>query len=613
MKLSVIIINHQASALLLRCLDHTERALEQVPGPTEVLVIDNASTGEVPSLVRERHPAVRVVEEETNTGFSPAVVRGLAFTTGEWVALVNNDADVEPDALRLMLEAGSADGSIGSVAAQVRFRATPEVVNSAGISVDRLGVAWERLAGRPGYEGDGASRNVFGPTACVALYRRAALDAVGGFDSAFFAYYEDVDVAWRLRAAGWRSVYEARALALHRGSATSSEGSPFKYWLVGRNRIRLLAKNATRRQLARYGPAMVLYDLAYVLFAGATDKTLAPVRGRIAGYRAWKGARVVGAPTRARVPLAPATAGWIGALGQWRGYRRGRSDRGETTADLPIPLTHVTRASTPYELALKWVHDRVQSLGAPSVVIEVVARAPRRAYELLSPQGREIRATRRTLARRFLKGEGLEIGALHLPLRMPRSARVRYVDRMSVADLRNHYPELAAWDVVDVDIIDDGEKLTTISDGSVDFVVANHLIEHTEDPIATLENHLRVLRPGGVLFMAVPDKRHTFDADRSVTALRHIIDDYHEGPSASREDHYAEWVREVEQLPEKQILQRAQELEQRDFSIHFHVWTPDAFAELLVHCATQEGLPLEIEALQPARHEFITILRKRAG
>jgi GT2 family glycosyltransferase len=321
--LSVVVVNFRARDLLLDCLAHIERALAAVAGEIELIVVENASTGEVPRLVRERHPRALVIEERENTGFAPAVARGIEHARGAWVALVNNDANVAPDALRSLLEAGEADPAIGSVAAQVRFAARPDVINSAGIEVDRLGVAWERLAGAPAAAGDAAPREVFGATACVALYRRAMLEDIGGFDPAFFAYLEDVDVAWRARAAGWRCVYERRALAHHHGSATSREGSAFKYRLVGRNRMRLLAKNATTGQLVRYGPLILLYDLAYVAFAALTDRTLAPLLGRVEGLRGWRGARAAGAATRAPAPLAAPNAGWRGALGQWSGYRRG--------------------------------------------------------------------------------------------------------------------------------------------------------------------------------------------------------------------------------------------------------------------------------------------------
>jgi GT2 family glycosyltransferase len=321
MKVSVIVVNHRARELLLECLAHAEAALEGLDG--ELILIENASDGETAALVREHHPSVTVFEERENTGFAPAVARGIAAARGEWIALVNNDANLDAGALRALLTAGEADPRIGAVAAQIRFREQPGVLNSAGLVVDRLGVAFERLAGAPAAAGAGAPREVFGATACVALYRRAMLDAIGGFDASFFAYLEDVDVAWRARAAGWRAVYEPAALALHRGSASSREGSPFKYRLVGRNRVRVLAKNATTAQLLRYGPLMLAFDAAYVLYAGLSDRTLAPLLGRLDGLREWRRYRAAGAATRGPAPLAPALAGVRGALGMKRGYRRG--------------------------------------------------------------------------------------------------------------------------------------------------------------------------------------------------------------------------------------------------------------------------------------------------
>jgi GT2 family glycosyltransferase len=164
-----------------------------------------------------------------------------------------------------------------------------------------------------------APAEVLGATACVALYRRAMLDAVGGFDASFFAYQEDADVAWRARMGGWRCRYEPLALAWHHGSATSREGTDFKYRLVGRNRVRMIAKNASRGQLARHAPGMLAYDLAYVLFVLVTDRSLAPLQGRVRGLREWRHYRAAG--ERTRRPVALERGGWRAALRQRSAYR----------------------------------------------------------------------------------------------------------------------------------------------------------------------------------------------------------------------------------------------------------------------------------------------------
>jgi predicted SAM-dependent methyltransferase len=220
------------------------------------------------------------------------------------------------------------------------------------------------------------------------------------------------------------------------------------------------------------------------------------------------------------------------------------------------------------------------------------------------------RLRRRHISRLYLRGEGLEIGALHRPLRVPASVSVRYVDRMDVADLRAHYPELRKAHLVDVDIIDDGETLGSQADASADFIIANHFIEHTQDPIGTIANHLRVLRPGGVLYLAVPDRRHTFDVDRTPTPVDHIMRDHRDGPAWSRPIHQEEWARLVEKVAPEGVAERVRWLEDHDYSIHFHVWNPDEFRLLLEFARDHEHLPFTIEQVARNGHEFIAILRR---
>jgi SAM-dependent methyltransferase len=225
------------------------------------------------------------------------------------------------------------------------------------------------------------------------------------------------------------------------------------------------------------------------------------------------------------------------------------------------------------------------------------------------PRALRFRATRLRIARAYLAGHGLEIGALHRPLPLPAGAIVRYVDRMDSDALRAHYPELSKEPLVNVDIIDDGETLGTQPDCSADFIIANHFIEHTEDPLGTLASHLRVLKPGGILYLAVPDRRRTFDSDRPPTPLEHVIQDHRDGPAWSRADHLEEWARLVDKVPVTEIPARVRVLDETAYSIHFHVWTPAEFTILLEH-ARHDGLPFEVEKLQSNDHEFIAILRR---
>lgn len=316
--LSIVVIAYRQREALGECLDSCLAAAGRVDGGAELIVVDN---GDLAGFVRERAPQAHVIEPGRNLGFAGGVNRGIEAAGGEWVALVNDDASLEPDALARMLAAGAGDARVGAVAAQVRFQSDPGLVNSAGIDVDTLGVATERLAGRPVAEA-GHAGEIFGASGCVALYRMAMLRELGGLDERFFAYLEDVDLAWRARAAGWSCVYEPRAVAHHRGSASSGEGSSRKYFLVGRNRMRLLARNATAGQLLWALPGILVYDSAYVVYAALSDRTLAPLRGRLAGLGEWRAMRRETRMSRRAVRLSPARRGWIAALRQHRAYSR---------------------------------------------------------------------------------------------------------------------------------------------------------------------------------------------------------------------------------------------------------------------------------------------------
>jgi GT2 family glycosyltransferase len=220
------------------------------------------------------------------------------------VLTIGDDATIESDAVAAMLAAGRSGGDVGSVAATMLFADRPEggVVNSAGLDIDRLGIAVDRFVGAPAAALPTETTEVFGTSGGAALYRRAMLDQIGGFDTSFSVYLEDADVAWRARIAGWRCLLEPRAVVHHHHSATTGHRSDYKYFHVGRNRVRILAKNATRAHLLAYGPLIVLYDLAYVVYALVVDRSTAPIRGRVQGLREWRRYRGM-SPNRRRVGL----------------------------------------------------------------------------------------------------------------------------------------------------------------------------------------------------------------------------------------------------------------------------------------------------------------------
>jgi len=301
---SAIVVNHERRHLLRMCLSTVLQALDRVDEQTELVVVDNGSADGSVELVRELFPEVVLVTLERNEGFAGGLTAGLTAARGEWIAVFNNDTTVERDTVAVMLDAARSDPRVGAVAAQMRFADARDVLNSAGLELDRLGIAADRLVGsRVADHLEQEPYEVFGATGGAALFRTEMLEQVGSFDSSYFAFFEDVDLAWRARAHRWRTLYAPRAVVYHHHGATVRHGSPAKLYFVGRNRVRTLAKNATVGMLLRNAPQMLLYELGYVLFACAAARTLAPLQGRLQGLRDWRTYRRLGAAHRCPVRL----------------------------------------------------------------------------------------------------------------------------------------------------------------------------------------------------------------------------------------------------------------------------------------------------------------------
>jgi GT2 family glycosyltransferase len=303
-RLSAIVVNYRRPEMTCACLAALQEALAALGEPTEVVVVDNGSGDGSADAIRAAAPEAVLVELERNAGFPTGASEGIRHSSGEWVMLVNNDVIVEPEAPRAMLAAAGSRGDVGSVAAQMRFPDDAGTINSAGIGVDRLGIAFDRLLGEPPSASETAPVEVFGACGGAALHRRRMLDDVGGMDETYFFALDDADLSWRAQMRGWRCIYAPAAVVHHHHGATTAHGSDLKYFHVGLNRVRTLAKNADRGLLLRYGVAMLAYDLAYVAYVALSDRTLAPLRGRLRGLREWRRYRRAGAGRRP-VELAP--------------------------------------------------------------------------------------------------------------------------------------------------------------------------------------------------------------------------------------------------------------------------------------------------------------------
>jgi N-acetylglucosaminyl-diphospho-decaprenol L-rhamnosyltransferase len=280
---------------LERCL----ASLEAQTTKPQVVVADNGDGDGCAALLRERHPDVTRVGFGRNLGFGSALNRAIREAGEGPIVLLNDDAVAEPQLIeRLAADAGRAE----MVAAVLLGERDPSRIDSAGVLVDQTLMAFDYLCGATADAALSAA-DPLGPTGGAALYDRAAFEAVGGFDERIFLYYEDVDLALRLRTAGARCVLSPQARAIHGYSLTLGARSAGKYARTGWSRGYLLR---------RYGVLSSPLHAAQALGREAAicagqllrDRTTAGARGRLKGWREAAGLPRRELPTGSVTPLS---------------------------------------------------------------------------------------------------------------------------------------------------------------------------------------------------------------------------------------------------------------------------------------------------------------------
>lgn len=189
----------------------------------------------------------------------------------------------------------------------------------------------------------------------------------------------------------------------------------------------------------------------------------------------------------------------------------------------------------------------------------------------------------REIAAAHLRGTGLEFGAGASPFPVPLECNVRFADAFSYESLKTGmYPGQLAHNLIRPDYVTDIKTLAGIPDTSLDFIIACHVIEHTNNPIAAIDSCYRALKPGGSLVLVVPDMTKTFDSKRALTALAHLIEDY-EMPSLERDRaHFEEFYTKAFEIPADAILLDYVSLKQAEgCDLHYHTWTFESFGELI--------------------------------
>ncbi len=235
--ISVIVVNWNRRELLRACLQSLAR---QRGVEFEIIVVDNASDDGSTEVARAA--GAHVIRNSTNRGFCAANNQGIAAARGEFIALLNNDAEADAGWLTALRSAFDAGPAIGMAASKILVYEDPQVIDKAGHLIFPDGQNRGRGSGEMDRGQYDQIEETLWPDGCAAMYRKEMLDRIGGFDEDFFAYADDAELGLRARIAGWKCLYVPRAVVRHHRGATLGLDSALRLELIERNRVLLAAK-----------------------------------------------------------------------------------------------------------------------------------------------------------------------------------------------------------------------------------------------------------------------------------------------------------------------------------------------------------------------------------
>jgi GT2 family glycosyltransferase len=238
--ISCVVVNWNRRELLRACLDSLAR--QDYPS-VEIIVVDNGSTDGSVELCRSglRMP-VNLIRNSENRGFCAANNQGIAAARGEFVALLNNDAEAEPGFLSALVRVFDGRADVGMAASKIVVWEDPGLIDKAGHLIYPDGQNRGRGTGERDHGQFDRIEEVLWPDGCAAMYRKSMVDQIGGFDEDFFAYGDDAELGLRARIAGWTCLYTPRAVARHHRGSTLGLASLRRLQLIERNRVLLAVK-----------------------------------------------------------------------------------------------------------------------------------------------------------------------------------------------------------------------------------------------------------------------------------------------------------------------------------------------------------------------------------
>lgn len=248
---SVVVLNYNGKDYLGACLSSLEK---QTFRDFEVILVDNGSSDGSVGYVEDNFPWVRVIALGENLGFCGGNNVGIGEARGEYIALLNNDTEVDPrwlEELKTALDETTNVENVGFCASKILVHGQPNLIDTAGDVFYACGVGGKRAYMEQDNGQYDRAEYVFGACAGAAIYLRAMLDDIGLLDEDFFAYDEDIDLSFRAQLAGYRCLFVPTAIVYHRIGSTLGRDSDFWLYLSRRNMLYVLIKNMPTRLLLR--------------------------------------------------------------------------------------------------------------------------------------------------------------------------------------------------------------------------------------------------------------------------------------------------------------------------------------------------------------------------
>ena len=251
---SVILVNFRGVDDTLEAINHLG-AIDWPSDRLEIVVVENGSVDDSAARLRAAAPHVKLVVSKTNDGFAGGCNRGVEASSGEFIALLNNDARPDAQWIRAAVAKFEESDEIGAVASRV-LDWDGNLVDYIGSAMTWYGMGYKPFTSEPIPKTPDVPQDVLFGTGSAMFVRRSVYEALGGFDERYFMFFEDVDLGWRLNLRGWRFAYEPASLAFHKHHASMSAfGSHAESYLLERNALFTLYKNLEQKALNEALPA----------------------------------------------------------------------------------------------------------------------------------------------------------------------------------------------------------------------------------------------------------------------------------------------------------------------------------------------------------------------